>query len=270
MAGALDLNQIASRMIQHGLALLRDRIILDDSLTEFSEIANRTTLIAIARILFLKTPPFWINLAVHNGQVNREYIPSADLEELQWLDPDLDQFLTDIQALLPDTDQNEFKKRFGDAAEIFILAALKKAGANPLHVAKLSDAYGYDIECQGQNFDRIEVKAASGNTQKSFYLSRNEFDKSKLHGKEWRLIQVVFSNRAFIDNKLNSSHVVAIRELRFGILQDLVPPDTLFFRWDKSALITVPADAWCVADISLDPDVVVNGFVQSNSLLLSQ
>lgn len=260
MAHALDLDRIASGLIQLGLVSLRDQVVLDDALAELSDQADRSTLMAIARILFLHAPPFWMTLAVSNGRVSREYIPTGDLEDLQWIEPELDQFLIDIYSSVPTRKQDAFAKRLGDAAELFVVAGLKKAGANPVHVAKLSDAYGYDIECLAEHTDRIEVKAASGNTLGCFHLSRNEFDKSAFYAKEWRLVQVVFSNRAFVADQLDASHIDEIRELRFGALQKLVVPDTPAFRWTESAVITPSQDAWHSARIELDPAFVTNGF----------
>jgi hypothetical protein len=261
MAHALDFERIAFRLIELGLASIGDYVALDDTLAELSDQADRTTLVAIARILFLKAAPFWISLAVSQGRVLREYVPKEDLEDLRWIEPELDQFLMDCHASTATREQNALRKRIGAAAELFVIAALKRAGRNPAHVAKISDAYGYDIECAGiGSVDRIEVKAASRNTQESFHLSRNEFDKSILYGKEWRLVQIVFSNRAFVADGLDASHVDQIRELRFGALQELASPDTLAFRWTESALITAPNGAWRSAEITLDPDFATDGF----------
>lgn len=262
MAGALDFDQIALDMINLGLAISNpDQIIIEPALAELSKQADRTTLVAIARILLLREPPFWLTLAVQDQQVFREYIPQRDLEDLCWIDPALDHFLLSVHSLTREHGQEDaFSKRLGDAAELFIFAALKKFGVAPIHVAKFSDAYGYDIECPGSHVDRVEVKAASRNTQGSFHISRNEFDKSVLHGKEWRLIQVTFTNRAFIDDQLDASHVESIRELKSGVLQEVIPADTDAFRWIESALITVTTANWKSVEFILDTDFVTKGF----------
>lgn len=260
MANALDLDKVSEKLINLRLAVEDGHITVVDALIDLSYTANRATLIAIARILLLATPPFWLDIVVQEGQVFREYIPTKDMEALRWIDSDLDRFLLDSYGSRLLINQDNFAKRMGDVAELFIFSALEFAGAAPLHVAKLSDSYGYDIECKGGDIDRIEVKSAGGKTQKRFHISRNEYEKSVLYGSEWRLLQLVFSNRAFIVDKLNASHVDCIMELRGGALQELVPPDTDSFRWTESALITAPENVWRVANIALDPNFVTDGF----------
>lgn len=261
MAGALDFDEIILEMIQLGLAVCYPNgIAIDPALERLSTRADQGTFVAIARILLTKSPPLWLSLAVHGRQVFREYIPQVDLENLRWIDPELDQFLVSVNSSGQGRRDDAYAKRLGDAAEFFVFSALKMAGAAPIHVAKFSDAYGYDIECPGARIDRIEVKAASRNTQGSFYISRNEFDKSVSYGKEWRLIQLTFSNRAFVDDKLNISHVESIQELKFGTLQEITPPDTDAFCWTESALITAPMPKWHPAQLTLDPDFVTMGF----------
>lgn len=267
MAHALDFERIASGLIENGLASLLDRVVVNAIFSGLSDQADRTTLLAIARILIQRNPPFWLNVAVNNLGVSREYIPSKALEQLQWIEPGLDQFLIDIQASTPIPGQDALRERIGEVAELFILAALEYGGANPVHVSKLSDSYGYDIECRGENIDRVEVKAASVNTQECFHLSRNEFDKSVVYAERWKLIQVVFSNRAFVENHLDVTHVELIRQLRSGALRQLVPSDTKAFRWTESALITVPQDMWVHSHIQLDPDFVTAGFFNPSPAL---
>ena len=143
---------------------------------------------------------------------------------------------------------------------LFVLAALARAGASPLHVSKLSDSYGYDIECSGVTVNRIEVKAASQTSQSKFHISRNEFEKSLHYGRQWRLLQVVFTNTAFVSDRLDSSHIASVRELRYGVLQELVPVDTQAFKWTESAQITTGSEVWGAPDIELDPDFHIAGF----------
>ena len=266
MAGALNFDAIAAYLIELGLAARRhDRIVVDSSLCELSRCADRATLVAIAAILLSKSPPAWLPIAVGDKRIHREYIPSDDLEDLGWIDPELDDFLLDVGAAIQRPADDAFAKRLGDAAELFLLAAFQLAGARPIHVARVSDAYGYDIECRGAAADRVEVKAAGGNTRGSFHISRNEFDKSVAYGREWRLIQLTFTNRAFIDDELDISHVESVRELQFGTLLDLIPADTQSFRWTESALITVPDARWRSLDLALDPTFVTRGLRRAPS-----
>ena len=156
----------------------------------------------MARLLLLFIPPPWLATAVGPSGVRREYIPSRHLERLSWLGDELDGLLIEAHEFVTAEERKAFRKRFGNAAELVILAAKERKGAQPVHVAAFSDAYGYDIECRLPVTQRIEVKAASGNTCCHFHLTRNEYEKSRLLGAEWRLLQVVFSTRAFVAERL--------------------------------------------------------------------
>jgi len=260
MAGALDFDAIAAELIQVGLATCYDdRMNVDSALLELSRCADRMTLLSIAATLISKSPPVWLPLAVGNQKVNREFIPTNDMEDLNWIEPELDQFLLSANSRFERCLDASFAKRLGDVAELFLLAAFDSAGACPVHLAKISDVYGYDIECRGSGTERVEVKAASSRTRGSFYISRNEFDKSQAYGNEWRLIQLTFSNLAFVDQELNISHIESLRELSSEALGELVPSDTEIFRWTESALMNVPDRYWNPVNIELDPNFVTKG-----------
>jgi hypothetical protein len=157
MSRALQLEEIAAGMVNLGLVFVRERVMLAGSLAGLSECADTPTLRAIARLLLKAAPPNWIWFAVRNGQVAKEYVPAGDLENLAWIEPELDQMLLDAFDAIVNREGDEFLKAMGDAAELMVLAALRRAGANPLHVSRLSDSYGYDIECSGEKKSRIEV-----------------------------------------------------------------------------------------------------------------
>lgn len=265
MSKALDLNHIAKSMLGLNIVTLQDHVKLAGTLEAVSDQADKYTLQAIARLLLKASPPSWLWFAVRDGHVVREYIPTGDLANLAWMDPDLDAILIDVYEAISKREENDFRKAIGDAAELFVIAALRHAGVKPLHVSRLSDSYGYDIECREASVDRIEVKAASQASQASFHISRNEFEKSSCHGQEWRLIQVVFSSQAFVSEKLHSFHIVSIRQLRHGTLQELVPADTSSFKWSESAQIAPPTDAWEPANLSLDPNFSTAGFKHGRS-----
>ncbi|WP_198167214.1 DUF3883 domain-containing protein [Microbispora sp. ATCC PTA-5024] len=212
------------------------------------------TLQDVARILLAAAPPPWLRLAVSAGSVTRAYIPAEDLRALLWLEPELDRILLDAYAQLDQQDQEEIRKRVGDAAELVVLAALQRAGHRPARVSQISDSYGYDIEVRGTSIDRIEVKAAGPTTRGTFHLTRNEYAKSLQHGQQWRLVQVVFSSAAFVADELNTSHVEGVFQLAAGTLQKVVPPDTPQFAWEGSALLSPPDTAWCSPGLVLDPD----------------
>lgn len=260
MTLALDLDAVAKNLLALGLVTSKEHIATAESLRELSHAAHRSTLVGIAKVLLLSSPPSWLDLVVSERKVLREYIPIPDMEALEWLGDDLDSILLDLHNARAHAYQANVAKKIGDTAELFLLAAFRKAGTSPLHVAKISDHYGYDIECPARRVDRIEVKAASPKTKMQFHITRNEYEKSIRYGSEWRLLQVVFSYQAFISEKLNSTHVEEILELQPGMLKNLVPADTDTFRWEESALITAPASAWRPAPLALDPLFELDGF----------
>lgn len=259
LSRAIDLREPAKALIRFQLVEIRDRVVLARPLRLLSDTADRATLLGLARLLLSVAPPIWLHLAINNNNVEREYIPTDDLEALAWLEPDLDQLLLDVHAHLDD-DQQDLRKRVGDAAELFLMAAFAYAGARPVHVARLSDAYGYDIELRNQSTERIEIKAASPKTRGRFYLSRNEYEKSYAFGDEWGLLQVIFTREAFVAERLDHTHVQEILRLRPEGIRSIVPPDTAHFIWMESAQLVPDRNMWELASIELDPDFTLPGF----------
>ncbi|MFQ6397621.1 DUF3883 domain-containing protein [Nocardia sp. KC 131] len=217
-------------------------------------------LFQVARLLLITAPPAWLRLAVNHDAVAREYIPASDLDSLRWLEPNLDRLLIDAYDNLYFSAQTEWQKQIGDAAELFVLAALRYSGLKPAHVARISDVFGYDIEVRDPFVDRIEVKGAGPRTAQAFHLSRNEFEKSQQYGDEWRLLQVVFQSAAFVVEELDQSHVESVYELDSHVLRRMVPADPTGFVWEKSALITPPKELWRRSNLTLDPGFTVSGF----------
>lgn len=260
MSRALSLEEIASDLIGLRLVLLREEFTAADRLHELSDKADTTTLQEIARQVLKANPPAWIRFVVADGVINRDYIPSSDLADLSWLGENLEQILIDVYNSAGYASRDAILKAMGDSAELFILAALKCIGRSPRHVAKLSDMYGYDIECLGPPFDRIEVKAASRLSSCKFHLSRNEFEKSVIYGTEWRLIQVIFSGAAFLNKTIKASHVESIRQIRQQTLEKIIPCDTATFKWTDSAEVFPPIDAWVPVEFDLDSRIAVPGF----------
>lgn len=260
MSRALSLEEIASDLISLRLVGFRGSVATADALRGLSEKADSMTLQEIARQVLKANPPAWIRFAMADGFVNRDYIPASDLAVLSWLGEDLEQILIDVYNAAGGAGRDALLKAMGDAAELFIFEALKRVGRSPRHVAKLSDIYGYDIECPGPPFDRIEVKAASRLSSCKFHLTRNEFEKSITYRTEWRLIQVIFSGRAFLDETLNASHVESVRELRKQTLEKIIPGDTSTFRWTDSAEVFPPTDAWTPVEFHVDSQITVPGF----------
>jgi len=255
-----DLRPLAEWLVQVGFAVTEDHVVLVPSLRALSVRADRSTLLAIARLMLRASPPGWLPIAVGASGVVREYIPSRDLEALLWIDPDLDGLLMDVGAGMAVTRDNAFRERMGAAAEALLVAAFKRAGRSPLHVAKLSDAYGYDIEMSGKAFDRVEVKAASLNTRGKFMLTRNEYNKSLAYGSQWRLVQIIFNASAFIAERIHDHHVAAVLQLKEGTVAGLVPSDSPGFMWMESAELTPNHSTWMPLEIELDPCFTTNGF----------
>lgn len=248
-----DLGQPANLMIQAGLARCRpDGVEVDTRLLELSESADGRTFRALVRLLLASKPPVWLQTAVTRDGVRREYIPSHVLATLTWLEPELDDVLRGAFIEVSVEGDDALRKAMGDAAELFVMSALHRQGVQPLHVAMLSDTFGYDIEIHQGPLRRIEVKAAGITTKGRFHLSRNEFDKSRLYGGEWALVQVVFTSSAHLADILDPSHVAGFYQLTPGTLSEVVPADTPHFNWEGSALITPSEECW--KPMGLEPE----------------
>lgn len=259
-SAALDLRPPAEWLLETGLAAAADCIVLTPALRALPGRADRVTLLAIAGLMLRASPPGWLPIAVGASGIAREYIPTRDLEALLWIDPELDHLMMEIGAQVAVARENAIRERVGAAAELLLLAAFERAGRSPIHVAKLSDAYGYDIEMGGASLDRVEVKAAGPGTRGRFRLSRNEFEKSQIYRSQWRLVQVVFAASAFAANRIGPSHVDAILQLKDGVLGSMIPTDPPGFVWKESAELTPLEERWRAAEIELDPAFTTVGF----------
>jgi hypothetical protein len=261
LAAATDLSTPAHQLVDCGLA--KDGIWIEVAPQLAAAVVEQkrgSALREIAQLLLLASPPVWLRFAVSEAGVAREYIPENDLRALGWLEPELDNMLMLAYERLSSAESTNRAKEIGDAGELFVLAALRYAGALATHVAQFSDAFGYDIEVSKPGRQRIEVKAAGPKTAGQFYLTRNEFMSCGRYGKEWRVVQVVFNSAAFIAPELNPSHVAGIYALESEALLSIVPPDTEHFSWQESAKVRPPEESWLQADLVLDPDFKVPGF----------
>jgi hypothetical protein len=257
MAAALNLERVAHTLVAMNLASVSDRgVTISRSLLAVSRVANDESFAHIARLLLERAPPPWLRVAVGEDGVRREYIPQTELDAMAWLRGRLDALLLQVYGTITAERDDAFRKRLGDAAEHVVLAALERLGGEVLHVAALSDGFGYDIEHRTvAGIARIEVKAATAQTADGFFLSRNEFEKSRVFGAEWRLVQVIFKPSAFLGTEISTAHVEAIRELSAGTIGDVVPADTPEFVWQESAHIRPPSLAWRLSAIAPAPDV---------------
>jgi hypothetical protein len=260
LAAATDLSTPARQLVDCGLAKDGVWIEVAPQLTALVEHERGLALREIAQLLLLASPPVWLLFAVSDAGVAREYIPESDLKALRWLEPDLDSMLTRAYEQLSSAESASHAKEIGDAGELFVLAALRYAGARATHVAQFSDAFGYDIDVNKPDRQRLEVKAAGPKTAGQFHLTRNEFMACERHGKEWRIVQVVFNSAAFIARELNVSHVTGIYALESATILSIVPPDTEHFIWQESAKIRPSEESWRQAGLVLDPNFKIPGF----------
>jgi hypothetical protein len=251
MSRALDLEQIALDLIEADLVRARGSLEVDVTLRRLCAQADRATLVTIAGLLLRTCPPAWLWVAYRDGVAAREYIPTEDLVDLEWLEPELDLLLANVSRVLHARRDAAQREALGLAGELVVMAALANAGIAAAHVSLVSDMFGYDIECGGLPKRRIEVKSASEATMREFHLSRNEFDQSQaLHG-EWELVQVVFNPKVFVADVIDPTCVACVRTLAAAELDELVAGDTPFFRWEESAVLVPPETAWRTAALCL-------------------
>ncbi|MBF6397908.1 DUF3883 domain-containing protein [Nocardia cyriacigeorgica] len=260
LTSAVDLQGYAHALLSHGLAHLdKSGIQPSGRLAAAVELAESRGLYEIAHILLATRPPLWLYLAVQDGRVVRDYIPASDLNALLWLEPRLDDILRIANHEADPRPMETMAKAIGDTAEMLVMAALRNAGKDAIHVAQISDSYGYDIYTPGDTVECLEVKAASSRTAHQFHLSRNEFDTCLRNRHRWRLVQLVFDNAIFMSDQIGARHVTAIRELTPETLHRIVPADTDQFVWEQSALVRVPDEVWRDSDLVLDPNYYTPG-----------
>jgi hypothetical protein len=257
LSAALDHRPVANFLIAARLVAREPVVKQSRQLAALSRQADRSTLVAIARLLLEHAPPQWL-LAAVDGQVHEELIPWADLQGLAWLRPELNQILVDTAVELNEH-TDSIALGLGRAAELAIFSALDAINASPVHVSEISDRFGYDIEALTGPATRWEVKGSTTNTSDSFHLSRNEFEKSQRFCEEWRLVQVEFEPSVLTSDFVAVSHISIVRELRSDVLKEVAPLETGAFRWETSALITPPAGSWSVSSLKVPDDFRIPG-----------
>jgi hypothetical protein len=260
LAAATNLANPASDLLDCNLATLGHSIEVSPRLIGLLDAPSTSVLRDIAQLIFIASPPVWLPLVVSEHGVDRELIPEKHLHSLLWLEPLLDEMLQLAWRQASSSTILDQAKQIGDAGELFVLASLRNAGWSASHVAKLSDAFGYDIEVYRPYPQKIEVKAAGPNTDGGFHLSRNEFTTCLAHRNEWRLVQVTFNSAAFITKQLNISHVACVKEIDAWAIIPLVPPDTEHFSWQESAKLRPPAGSWRSWCLPLDRSLTIPGF----------
>lgn len=251
-ASASNLDRVAELLIRNELVHIGDKVEVTRPLNALTEKADRATFVEIARLLLEKNPPVWLDHALIDGGIATEYIPTQDLTALQWLEEDLLRLLSDVAKKFVLRHENHIRKRLGDAGELVVLAVETTQGNQPRHVSRISDSYGYDIEVPPPKAARLEVKSAVTHTADSFFISRNEFEKSQQFADTWCIVQVVFCPTVLVKEHLGAADVKQIRRLSAASLALLIPLDTNSFSWSEAAKITPPAAMWSLYDLELD------------------
>jgi hypothetical protein len=264
MTAATDLRSPARALVRAGLASVGEegeiRVARSLAAVAASKGGAQHAMRHVAVALLASQPPMWLKVAVNAEGVERAYVPQADLDALNWLGEAFDDVLIEARRLVGEPDSADLSKEIGDAAEEIVIAALRAAGKEPLHVARISDGYGYDVDASEGPVRFLEVKSAGPKTLSCFRISRHEFDTSVRLGDVWCLVQVVFEASAFVTDPITAADVSLIRELPASALRDLVPADSPEFRWEDSALITPPPNAWRSSTLEPDPSFVRPGF----------
>lgn len=248
IAAASDLRAVAETMIAIGLVVPAELFQPDARLLPLlSRQADRDTLVVIARVLLDCFAPPWIVNVAAGDALATEYIPEGDREALEWLEPDLAPFLIDIGREKAAERSADFRKRLGNAGEQIVVTSKQLEGARVTHVARISDAYGYDIEAtsaSGKIRERIEVKATLGDRSHRIHITRNERDKAKLYGEQWKLVLVMFEPTAFFKGRARRDDILAVKTLPNSELLAVTDCDTKCFRWEVSAELCVPVSSW--------------------------
>jgi hypothetical protein len=255
LAAAGDIAGTAEILLRAGLATAGEQISLDLQLAKLSHRADRASLVAIARLFLLRFPPSWIPGVVVAGNVETSLIPSEDYDRLHWLGADLIPLIFEVNHALTRQSDETLRHEIGRAGELVVMSALCQAGFEPVHVALLSDSYGYDIDyIDGGSTNRLEVKSAVERTCGRIIVSRNEFDKALLYGSSWKVVQVIFSTKIILDKRVKAEDILKIRELDSNRLHALAPESSSTFSWIDSAEFIPHSTDWLVSNLEVGPD----------------
>lgn len=252
MAAASDIAGMADILLNADLVRHEETLVVGRSLARFSVTADSTSFLGIAALLLKRFPPGWIVSVVVEGEVIQELIPAGAMRALGWLKQDIVPLILEVHAALTRSNDDSDRKLLGDAGELAIMAALLAKGHAPVHVALVSDSYGYDIEnARPAQTDRLEVKSCVQSTSDRLFISRNEFDKARLFGASWRLIQITFSSSVILNRKATKLDVFRIRELSGEALHALAPFPSSQFKWLESAEFRPQSAAWITSSLQV-------------------
>lgn len=243
MAAALDLDGLGNSLFRSGLVRMRGgRVWLHPELAQVGDAATEEVLMRIAGLLLRWERPPWSHAALAGGELSLEFIPSADLDALQWLGEDLEPLLVNLQGA-PQVDDG-FKQWLGQVGESLVVAWERRSGAFVRHVSRISDCFGYDVESTAHLRRRLEVKTSVVGSEHRVYLTRNEANKAKRHRSEWFLIQVVLKPEALTAPRLTRDHVEYVRQLAGSFVIEVLPVESVRCRWLEAVELNVDGLGW--------------------------
>jgi hypothetical protein len=259
IASAADFEKIAELMVRVGLVSITNGIQLLKHASALGYLADDFTLKQIARLVLQESPPPWIESALTIRGLAIEYIPTRDFKLLQWLGNELEKILQKAVEKSSRQKSTELKEKLGRAGELVVMLSKEFANENPVRVSNISDSFGYDVEAyNATGVNRIEVKTTVPRSKESFYVSRNEFEKSILFGPQWYIVQIVLSASILFKDKLQYADVLEANFLSAKQLRDIVPVDSRNFRWMESAFITPEAGWWCKYELPLPKNLEID------------
>lgn len=247
MAGALDLERVAATLVDGDLVSVDGSIAARKQMRGLAWRADRRTLLHIARVLLETFPPSWIGNVVSKDGIAWEYIPAVDSDALEWIGEDLLALLTDVATKKLFLRDDEFRQKLGRVGELILAESKRRQGEQVIHVAEISDSFGYDLECYPSSaniLERIEVKTALTHTNETFHITRNEREKARVYGEEWKLVQIVLSAQVAWKETISRNDIVQIRSLTAAAVVELTARDTSNFRWEESATVSPPSPMW--------------------------
>lgn len=250
VAGALNHRPIAEFLMSSAVVDCGEPSWTSRQLLPLSFRADRSTKLSIAILMLTLAPPSWLSVAVSDKEVIQEYIPGDDLKALSWLGDDLDRVLIEANGRVVAASP-PLHLGLGRAAELLVLEGFLAEGLNPLHVADISDHFGYDVDCISRGFKKWEVKASTDSTASRFYLTRNEYETALANPRDWILVQVVFSSGVFASEYITNEHVASVRVLDVNSIRECTPSDSDRFRWLGEAILTPESERWRALALTL-------------------
>ncbi|MFC7240855.1 DUF3883 domain-containing protein [Catellatospora aurea] len=159
-------------------------------------------------------------------------LPSDSLDAAAALGLSPDEAFALVNAAWGKVDTAE-RKRVGDAGEKALLVELQALpNASVDHVARWSDAFGYDIAVHAPGITaHLEVKATTRRGRLTAYISRNEY-RTMQRDPAWRMVAVLLTP---------DLELASVSTVPSDWIADQVPSDSSSFgRWE-SCRLDIPA-----------------------------